>query len=193
MGIVDVVPYNVEDTLRVILVLGTLGVEKEAFPALGGLGHIGVSNFMGPLVAQISRQVVVIQRLFIQPEVLLGEDQTSATMLALIRFPWEEAIYLRPGPLKFRTPSLMGFEVISSSPLPTFSSLIGLTELALVGAAAVTSPAGATCSTAAPVSVVVGSVVAVVAAGVSCTECWTSDMMTVAIVDEDEDGIRRLR
>lgn len=73
----------------------------------------------------------------------------------------------------------MAFEVISSSFLPIFSSLMGLMVLGPVGAAAVVavSPDGATLSVGAIAagSVVVGSVVA---AALCWTGSCTSDMVS---------------
>ena len=52
--------YDVEDALRMILVLSPLCVEKETFAALGGLGNIGMANFMRFLIAQIVGKVFML-------------------------------------------------------------------------------------------------------------------------------------
>ena len=69
-----------------ILVFGPLGIEKKAFPALGGLSNIGVCDLSGFLIAQVGGEMIVLQWCFTQPEILLGKDQAPAIMLAVARW-----------------------------------------------------------------------------------------------------------
>ena len=66
-----------------ILVLGAFCVEEETLAALGGLGNIGMGNFIGLFIAQIGGEVIVLQGRVTQPEILFGEDQPPSNRSAL--------------------------------------------------------------------------------------------------------------
>ena len=67
-----------------ILILGTLGVEKETLAALGGLGNIRMGNIRRLLIAEVVGKMSVVQRRLAQPEVLFGEDQTPDSKLVFV-------------------------------------------------------------------------------------------------------------
>ena len=67
-----------------ILILGTLGVEKETLAALGGLGNIRMGNIRRLLIAEIVGKMSVVQRRLAQPEVLFGKDQTPNSKLVSV-------------------------------------------------------------------------------------------------------------
>lgn len=71
---VDELTHQVQDTVRVALVLGVLGEVKEALAGLAGPGSSGVGD-LGLLATEVVAEVLGGNWLIAKPEVLLRESK----------------------------------------------------------------------------------------------------------------------
>jgi hypothetical protein len=67
--------YQVEDTGRSSLVLGTLGQEKETLASLGGPGSSALSSSRALLGGEVRGQVLGLDSIFREVEEALGEAE----------------------------------------------------------------------------------------------------------------------
>lgn len=72
---------QVEDTGRVLLLVGVLDEEQEALAGLAGPGDRGVGD-LGLLAAQVLPQVGRLDGLLAEPEVLLGEAEGAGSVVS---------------------------------------------------------------------------------------------------------------
>lgn len=68
---------QIDDTLWLRLVLGSLGEEKKPLAGLSGMSGVGTSNVGSLLATKVIGQVLVLDRLIAEPEELLGVYEAS--------------------------------------------------------------------------------------------------------------------
>ena len=73
-SVVAIPSYQVQDTSRVLLLVGVLDEEKKALAGLAGPGDNRVGS-LGLLAAEVLPEVVGGDGLLAEPEVLLGEAE----------------------------------------------------------------------------------------------------------------------
>ena len=70
--------YQIEDALRMILILGAFGVEQKAFACLDGVRSVAVSNILRLLVVDVGCEVSLFNWGVAKPEILFGWNKTPA-------------------------------------------------------------------------------------------------------------------